>query len=221
MKKYYFLMLLLASAGSRIGLAQSTYDSTLVLALDSVRTVSDSVGGEKDIRDVFRKKKYLKPDLHISKTKEHLQFTLIPAAGYTLQTGFTILLAANTVFYTDPDDHSKSSTILASVSYTQYNQIIVPLFVNVWTKGKRYNIISNIRYMSYPSQTFGLGANSPKSGGYDIDFHYLKIHQSFLKRISSDFFAGVGYYYDFLWNQDDVPEIIDFIKDNLDTSLMI
>lgn len=206
MRKYHLLILLITCLESQICRAQDTYDSTMVLALDSVQRINDSTDRDKDVVDVFQKMRHKKPKLYLTKTdkKERLQFTLVPAAGYTLQTGFSVLLAANSVFYTDKKDHSKSSTILVSLSYTQYNQVILPLFVNIWTKGKKYNIISDMRYMSYPSQTFGLGANSRKSAGYDIDFSYLKLHQSVLKRISSDFFAGVGYFYDLLWSQREV-----------------
>ncbi|MEO5977445.1 MAG: hypothetical protein ABIS36_14730 [Chryseolinea sp.] len=206
MKKYHWLILLMACLGAQICRAQNTYDSTMVLALDSIPRVNDSTDKDKDVVDVFQKMRHKKPKLHLTKTdkKERLQFTLVPAAGYTLQTGFSVLLAANSVFYTDKDDHSKSSTILASVSYTQYNQVILPLFVNIWTKGKKFNLISDMRYMSYPSQTYGLGPSTSKSAGYDINFSYLKLHQSVLKRVSSDLFAGVGYFYDLLWSQREV-----------------
>lgn len=122
-----------------------------------------------------------------------------PAAGYTLQTGFAVVLSDNLAFYTG-DSLSKVSDIATSVTYSQYNQIIAPIVADIWTKGNKYNIIADWRYMKYPSTTFGLGGHTQYSDGYTIDFSYIKLHTSILKNVAKNLYAGLGFYYDYLWN---------------------
>jgi hypothetical protein len=171
------------------------------LSPDSSRRPMDSVSNQKDVVDVFYNLTHKEPKLQIYEAdKDRVHFTLMPAGGYTLQTGFAVLLAANTIFYTNKEDHSRTSTVLASVIYTQYKQVIVPLNVNIWSANKKWNYISDARYMDYPSLTYGLGHDTKFSDGYSIDFSYVKLHQTVLRNMGNGFFGGVGYYYDYFWN---------------------
>jgi hypothetical protein len=203
MKKYILIVkvvwVLMCMAGTIC--AQNISNSGRIQP-DSLRQRTDSVSNQKDIVDVFYNISHHQPRLQIyeSEKEDRVHFTLMPAAGYTLQTGFALLLAANVVFYNDKEDHSRVSTVLASVAYTQYKQIIVPLSINIWSKNKKYNYISDARYMDYPSQTYGLGHETKFSDGYMIDFSYIKLHQSVLRKMGGGFFGGVGYYYDHFWN---------------------
>jgi hypothetical protein len=122
-----------------------------------------------------------------------------PAAGYTLQTGFAVVLSDNLAFYTG-DSLSKTSDIATNITYSQYNQIIAPMIADIWTKGNKYNIIADWRYMKYPSTTFGLGGHTQYSDGYTIDFSYIKLHTSILKNVAKNLYAGLGFYYDYFWN---------------------
>ncbi len=181
--------------------AQGIRDSTLtpIEGITQDENDSSTLNNERDVIDLLHQLTHNKAELPLYQSqKRNFEFTLVPAGGYTLQTGFAVLLAANTVFYLDKEDHSKSSTALVSLSYTQYHQIILPMYVNLSTK--KYNLISDFRYMDYPSQTFGLGADTKATDGYGINFSYLKIHQSFLRSVSPNLFVGAGYYLDHFWN---------------------
>jgi outer membrane protein assembly factor BamA len=167
-------------------------------------SVTDSLAREKDMADVVNgilKKKSRKntdPDApHIS---------ILPAAGYSLQTGWAAILSSNIAFHTNknPTKEEKTSSILASVTYSQYKQIILPLQANIWTKNNAYNIITDCRYLKYPSTTYGLGPLSKIANGYNIDYNYIKLHQTVLKSIHQDLYAGLGFYYDHFWNVKEV-----------------
>ncbi|MFX9112466.1 hypothetical protein ABTN46_19330, partial [Acinetobacter baumannii] len=95
---------------------------------------------------------------------------VMPAVGYTLQTGFAGIVSANIGYYNDHGSDAKISAISTSVTYSQYNQVIVPLFVNIWTKGGGYNITSDNRYISYPSEIYGLGGATDPNQNHTIDF---------------------------------------------------
>jgi len=171
-------------------------------SLQIIPKKKDSIIAEKDLKDVFsRKKNSAKNDSLSEKPKKQKYFlTVLPAAGYTLQTGFAGLISANIGYYTDKGPDAKISTISTSITYSQYNQIIFPLFADIWSKGGGYNFISDNRYISYPSDIFGLGGATDPNQDHTIDFNQIKIHQTILKRITNDLYAGVGFYYDHFWN---------------------
>ncbi len=129
-----------------------------------------------------------------------VHISVLPVAGYTLQTGFAGVLSSNFAFYTSDHGQTNLSTVLTSVTYSQYQQIIFPIQADIWTKGNKYNIITDWRYMKYPSLTYGLGGNTSADSGYNINFGYLRLHQAILKNIGRNLYVGLGYDADYFWN---------------------
>jgi len=129
------------------------------------------------------------------KTKEyHLSY--VPAAGYTLQTGFAGIFSANFAFVNDSLPTDKLSNVSSSITYSQYNQTIIPLQADIWTKNNKYNIVSDNRYIQYPSDIYGLGGKTDPNKGITIDFTGIKLHETVLKEINKNIYAGLGIYYD-------------------------
>lgn len=126
-----------------------------------------------------------------------LRISAVPAAGYTLQTGFAGLVTANAAFYTHKD--ANTSTILTSFTYTVLNQIILPIQTNIWTTGNKYNIVVDWRYLKFPSYTYGLGGYTSLDNGYMIDYSALRLHQTVLRELAEDMYAGIGYNLDYYW----------------------
>jgi len=83
-------------------------------------------------------------------------------------------------------------------------QIIFPIQADIWTKGNRYNIVTDWRYLKYPSFTYGLGGNTSTDSGYSIDYSYLRLHQAILKTVSRDLYLGIGYDLDYFWNVEEI-----------------
>lgn len=129
-----------------------------------------------------------------------LHISALPAAGYTLQTGFAGVISSNFAFYTSEHSQANLSNILASITYSQYEQIIFPIQANIWTKGNKYNIVTDWRFLEYPSLTYGLGGGTATDSGYNIDYGYIRLHQAILKTVSKDFYLGLGYDLDYYWN---------------------
>ncbi len=153
--------------------------------VDFPEVLKKAFGSKKNIRDSSRN-----------------HFSLLPAAGYSLQTGFAALFSISGTFYAfkNPTNDSPISTLISSVTYSQYNQVIFPMQTDLWTKSGLYNYILDWRFMEYPSTTFGLGGKTTLNDGYTIDFNYLKLHQSVMRKISKNLFGGIGFYYDVFWN---------------------
>ena len=83
------------------------------------------------------------------------------------------MLSSNFAFYTSEHSQANLSSVLTSITYSQYKQIIFPIQANIWTKGNKYNIQTDWRYLKYPSLTYGLGGNTNADSGYNIDYGYI------------------------------------------------
>ena len=82
--------------------------------VDSLRDLTDV------INHIF-KKDILKDT--VVRKQQHIEVGLFPAIGYTLQTGFAVVVSANAVIYkkhrTQKDSTSLPSTVAASISYSK------------------------------------------------------------------------------------------------------
>ncbi|RTL51010.1 MAG: hypothetical protein EKK39_08785 [Sphingobacteriales bacterium] len=198
MRKIYFTFLLFFLGCITLN-AQTTFNSDA--AVRSVyRGVDSSL--EKDLVDVthklFDKKKHPNSDSAKKNTTNKYNLAIVPAVGYTLQTGFAGILSTNIGYFNTGSD--KISSITTSITYSQYQQIIVPLVLNIWTKNDKYNIVSDNRFIDYPSSIYGLGGRTDPNKGHTIDFVGLKLHESILRSVGKNIYAGIGYYYDQFWN---------------------
>ena len=171
--------------------------------LAQVNTVAPLDGRkERDMSDVIhsltKKKKVDTANDSINERKYH--FSFVPAVGYTLQTGFAGVISANLAYETDTNQTTKVSSISTSFTYSQYKQSIIPFLLDVWTKDNKYNIISDNRFIQYPSDIYGLGGKTDPNQGITINFSGLKLHETLLRSINKNLFVGVGIYYDNFWN---------------------
>ena len=146
-----------------------------------------------------------------------LRISAVPAAGYSLATGFAALVAANAAFRTNVD--ANTSTMVTSFTYTARNQIILPLLTSIWTEGDKYNIVTDWRYVKFPSYTYGLGGYTALSDGYLIDYSAIRLHTTLLRRIKPDMYVGIGYNMDYFYDIEEInppPKGTDFEKYELD-----
>ncbi len=127
-----------------------------------------------------------------------LRISGVPAAGYTLQTGFAGVVTANGAFKVHPS--ANTSVVTASFTYTVRNQIILPVLANIWTKGNKYNFTFDWRYVKFPSYTYGLGGYTKADDGYLIDYSGIRLRQALLRKVANNMYAGIGYNFDYFYN---------------------
>ena len=180
--------------------AQKLSDSTLPKKI--VSSVSVPVVNDMDANDFLKKifkGKHQPKDSGAVKAKK-IYATFFPAVGYTLQTELAAIMSVGLAFYTDTAANQKLSNLLTSATYTEYNQFLFPIAADIWTKKNKFNIIFDYRFLKYPSTTYGLGARTKETDAYILDFNYIKLHQTVLKKIHKNLYAGIGFYYDYFWN---------------------
>jgi Omp85 superfamily domain len=166
-------------------------------AISQTRQAIDTA--QKDLMDVLVK--LFNSKAKISEEKK-LNFSFVPAAGYAMHTGWAGMVTGNVGFYNGGNANGlqKISSVLMDVTYTENRQIMVPLYANIWTKGNKYNILIDHRFIKYPSKVFGLEDQRDIADGYFVDYNGMKLHQTVLRNLSPNFYVGLGYYFDALWN---------------------
>jgi hypothetical protein len=155
---------------------------------------------QRDLSDVVSSllKKNLTIDRGPDTVTPKLNYSIVPAIGYTLQTKFAVVISGNAAFHLSPD--AKLSAITASATYTQNKQFFIPVLSNISTKGNRFKLIGDLRYYRYPQSTFGLGSAAPIENEDPMDYTYIRVYETVLKKIKGNFFAGIGYNLDHHWN---------------------
>jgi outer membrane protein assembly factor BamA len=135
--------------------------------------------------------------------KSKIQIGVFPAIGYTLQTGFAAVVSANAVIYRKhhkEGDSSAPSAIATSISYSVKSQIILPLQAVLYFNNNHTILVSDWRYLKYPSYTYGLGPDTSPQDSTLLSYQYFKFHQSVLFEIYPHVFIGGGYALDYFWN---------------------
>ncbi|MCC6287948.1 MAG: BamA/TamA family outer membrane protein [Chitinophagaceae bacterium] len=175
-----------------------------LFAQDTINTtfINSSSYSQKDIIDCFREWFKFKPSSKTEGIKpgDRMVISVLPAAGYTLQTRLAAILSGNLAFYTSNYAGAKLSVINSNITYTQNKQFTIPVQLNVWLPGNEWNLSGDWRFMKYPQSTFGLGSNASLTNETPMDYHYIRIYQHILKKITPYFSAGVGYDLDYHWN---------------------
>jgi outer membrane protein assembly factor BamA len=168
-------------------------------------TTNKKLVASKDMSDVIKNifKKHEHQNDKVVKEKKYY-LTYLPAAGYSLQTGLAVAANASLAFYTDTSARKRLSNINTSMTYTQYSQFLFPISANIWARKNDLNIIVDYRFLKYPSTNYGIGARTSEDDAYTLNYNYIKLHQTILKRIYKELYGGVGFYYDYFWNISEV-----------------
>ena len=184
---------------------------------DSVRLHTDTqsttahTDSSADIWDVYYEFINRKGHRPVERQQAGFHPSIFPELAYALQTGFAVGLNAN-LAYTSADPKQNVSTIITTPQYTQYQQVIIPIVTNLWTKGNRYNIVSDWRYYNYSADNFGLSGNSPANVDDRLLYSYLRLHQAVLRQVVPNLSVGIGYALDYHWNireENSTPQLND------------
>ena len=162
-------------------------------------TRADYYRHQRDLIDVGLLVLRKNPDKRLLKKGNQtprLHISAAPAIQYSLETGLGINLTGNAGFYMVRDSETNLSSVLASVTGTQNQQLICPIQSSIWTKDNKYNFVGDWRYMEFPEKTYGLGGHTTESDAVDLDYNYLRFYQYVLRKVAKDFYIGPGYQLD-------------------------
>ncbi|QJD96330.1 BamA/TamA family outer membrane protein [Mucilaginibacter robiniae] len=165
---------------------------------DTTANVTQPASNQKDLPDVFRALLHLKPAAENDSVTSKPEISVVPAIGYTLVSRLAAVLSGNVAFRTGPQAHI--STIVASASYTQNKQFIIPILSNIWTKNNTFDFVGDFRYYQYPESTYGLGSGSNIHDEDPMNFSFVRFYETAYRHITANWYAGLGYALDNYWN---------------------
>lgn len=200
------IMILCCAFSCNAADGQSGTDGYRLNFADSSRQAKkkDSFNSQTDLIDILSHalpKSFIhKADLNRKNQQKNPYISILPAAGYVLSTGLTATLSANVSFYTGNTEKNNISAISSSFNYSQYHQILIPVYSNIWINENDWDFVGDWRYYKYPTYTYGLGSRTALKDADLINYNYLRVYQYALKEILPNFLAGFGYNLDYHWN---------------------
>ncbi|WP_158826795.1 BamA/TamA family outer membrane protein [Mucilaginibacter lacusdianchii] len=166
-------------------------------ASDTLRNNLDD-SDQKDLPDIFRSWFHIKSKPGNDSVTNKPEISVVPAIGYTLVSKLALVLSGNVAFRRAPQ--SRISTVVASASYTQNKQFIIPVQTTVWSKNNDYVFVGDYRFYKYPESTYGLGSNSDIRAEDPMSFSFARFYETALRHVSGNWYAGIGYAVDTYWN---------------------
>lgn len=125
---------------------------------------------------------------------------IIPQLGYTLQTNLLAQVLVNAAFH---QPGANMSSLNVAGTYTQNKQAIFAANSSIWLRDNGWNWTNDWRLMHYPQSTYGLGmytSTTDERQVRNMDYSYLRLYQSLLRRVTNNLYAGAGYQLDLHWD---------------------
>ena len=220
MKKILALSVILMLCFS-ISSAQETLDSTKKASAKEKNCEPQAIG------DLFRKKG--KPP----KPPKTFSALVLPNISSNPTNGFILGVGGALGWYMGDRSTTKVSGAPFNVAYTFKNQLISFVKTNIYTKDDRFFLQGDLRFYLYSQPTYGIGTNAPASGGLPSEFHwegqggpddsvsfpmefnYVKFNEIVNRELKENFYAGIGYHFDYYYdikdeklNLDTMPNLI-------------
>lgn len=165
-------------------------------AADTTHTYTDTIH-KRDLIDIFRPILTGKPRPVDLDEKKKIYFSFLPLSS-SIPGGGTALVTSTTAGFYLGD---RKTTYLSSVSFTPYFNLKgrygLPIRSNIWLRDNSWTVQGDTRFLVYPQYTWGLGARRHENDKLLVNYNYIRFYQSALKRITSYFYAGIGYDLDY------------------------
>jgi hypothetical protein len=156
---------------------------------------------QTDLIDVAKELFQISPNHAREQRAKKIYFSVLPvSSAIPGGSGRALITSTTAGIYMGP----QSTTNLSSAVFAPYwnfkGRFGLPLRTSIWLPGNTWTIQGDMRFLVYPQYTWGLGSNHSYSEKALVDENYTRFYQSALKRITSYFFAGLGYNLDYRSN---------------------
>ncbi len=147
--------------------------------------------------------------------KGDIFFSPLPVIAVNPTFGVLYGLAASTSMFMGEPVNTRMSTSLGTITYSTKKQLMFTFKTNVYLSEDNWVLLGDWRYFDTSQPTFGLGTG-PQSvklagEGYEytdgmfsepiddaqlMEFKYVRFHETAMKKIKTNFYAGIGYHLD-------------------------
>jgi outer membrane protein assembly factor BamA len=196
-------------------------DSLRQLDRSTVAKDSSKKGNTVDIVDILKLMLGIKKNPFHKKVERNSTgpfYTISAFPGYTLVTGVAAVGNVNISFRTKKNPNGNLSFFNNQFQYTQYNQIIVQSLSNFYTNNNKWQFPGDIRYLHFPTATYGLGTSTlpgpgpPSYNPDNINYQYVRFYRTVLRQVVPNTFLGIGYNLDYRW---DITQTADSLSQGL------
>jgi outer membrane protein assembly factor BamA len=155
---------------------------------------------QRDVIDYIRKVFIKKSNDTVSGKPKKLDFSVVPALGYSLSTGFAVDVTANVGFYTNSNHQQNlSETDVEAVYDTKIQKILISR-ATIWGTDNDFKFVTDMRLEKYPVSTYGLGAGTTSAKEDPLVYSYIRTYLTAYRKIIPDFYIGLGYNMDYHFN---------------------
>jgi hypothetical protein len=123
-------------------------------------------------------------------------FSFVPVQDQGGSASNAFVSSTTAAFYIGDRNATSLSTVTFSPYITFKGSFGYTLRSNLWLSRDHWAVLGDIRYLYYPQYTWGLGGNPDKGNGLLVSNKYVRVYETFLRRIKPYLFAGVGYHFD-------------------------
>jgi hypothetical protein len=150
-----------------------------------------------DLIDIVRSFVKIKTRPTAADDKKKIYFSILPISTGGATDRKMLITSTTAGFYLG----DRKDTYLSSVNFAPYlnfkGRYGLPVRSSIWLRDNSFNIQGDTRVLKYPQYTWGLGGGQPSNNKFLVDYVYVRFYQSALKRITSYFYAGIGYNLDY------------------------
>jgi hypothetical protein len=157
---------------------------------------------KRDLIDIARSIVHVRSRPIANNEKKKFYFSILPVTT-SAATDNKMLITSTTagVYFGD-----QRTTYLSTLDFAPYFNLKgrygLPIHSSIWLNNNTYNIQGDSRLLVYPQYTWGLGGGRQADDKYLVNYKYLRLYQSALKRITPYFFAGIGFNLDYYFDVD-------------------
>ncbi len=202
MKTLTYLSFIIAFIGPTNAFGQQDAGSVQpALSFNYADSAPVDSANQRDLLDLIHGILDSKQSTYATNKKKRKSFlSVVPYAGYTLSTGFTADISGNIGFYSSKSHQENLSFVAVDLGYDSKSQKILLSRSEIWTPHNDYKIVSDLRFERFPTDTYGLGTFTSFDNDNEIDYNYLRIYETLLRKIGGNFYGGIGYNLDYHYN---------------------
>ena len=145
------------------------------------------------------------PDLFTKKDSTSFYYKnkrlIFPLIALSKETSWVFGVSNVFIFKTNKRDSSlRLSTMPTGILYSLNNQIIVGWAANIWLPKERYNIRFENTFSKFPDKFWGLGNDTDNKAYESYTYTQFYINPQFYRKVAKDFFLGLGFDYQRVFN---------------------
>lgn len=185
------------------------------LAVPVEANAQDSIVPQKDLPDKLLEWFHKPPKAEEKVLQQHkLYKAFLPIIGYTPANGFLIGTGVSASLLLGDPKTTNMSSFLTNINFTSKKQVVINFRSSISTKDNKWVMQGDYRILFFSQPTYGPGTyfkDRPDLHSIDttytiplqkqdMRFNYVRLYQTFNRKVSSSIYIGVGYNLDYHFN---------------------